>query len=138
MYHVPKLVDLTITNILLSSRSVCVNHLKIALQERLPPVFVEKICSAKQRAEDIAVAVIRRHFQYVFRPTLRDTGEKDNGCPICFGNVDRILIAPHFLFDKFETRLLELHMCAEQELTMRCAAVVHGCYFPNDVIVIVL
>ena len=138
MLNVRKLGDLAITTVLLSSRSVDVTHLQSALQERLPPVFVEKICSAKQRAEDIAVAVIRRHFQYVFWPTLRDTGEKDNECPICFGHVDRILIAPHFLFDKFETRLLELHMCAEQELTMRCAAFVHGWFFPNDVIVIVL
>ena len=129
MYHVPKLVDLTITNILLSSRSVCVNHLKIALQERLPPVFVEKICSAKQRIQDIASAVISRHFKYVFRTTLRHTGQNDKKCPICFGNVIRIFLAPNYLVDDLDTKLFELHTVAEEQLTMRCALLVHGWFF---------
>ena len=64
MYQVPKLVELSIINVLLSSRHLSVTDLQIALKETHPHVLVEKLCSVKQRAQDMATTAISIHFEH--------------------------------------------------------------------------
>ena len=95
MTQVQKLIDLATTNILLSSRHVSVTDLQIALKETHPHVLVEKLCSVKQRAQDMATTAISIHFEH-------------NGCRrrqerLALGLNRKML---HYIF---ETKLLALH-----------------------------
>ena len=102
MTQVQPLFDLATTTVLLSSRRVSVTDLQSALKETLPPVFVEKICSAKQCAQDIATTATYQQFFHIYVDFRRTHKQIRNA------------LEPDRLMYLFETFLLELHTHIEE------------------------
>ena len=125
------LVDLVTTTVAKGCRrDVSNKYLQSVLEELIPPVLVEKICSALQCAQDVASAVVRNHFMYFDHRQLQQTGHivKVNKCATCFkiGQKRRFKIAPNKLLYLIETKLLEHHMLTEEDHKNIGEAVVHS------------
>ena len=131
MKQPPELVALSTAAIVQRCRrDVSNTDLRSALEELLPKVLVEHICTAKQCAYDVALAVFCKHFLF-FEPQERQHTQRYynyNTCEICLQIRERRLCnnAINNFFDLIEIKLIKTNMLKEEDINSIGDAAVHS------------